>query len=209
LDLIDARVNAGRERTTAVGTLAERTSATRALVLFDGSSVAAPVKMFSAALAEEGDRVGLVKFGSDWVIVGAFAAVELGTWIDYSGSLVVKGATGAATKGTSTYMAEYMWINRSLMRVRIRVDFLTGFVQGTGVALFSVPFAISANALISEVGAWWLNDSGVATRSGGVYPYDADFVALYADSSGSGVIFGGTPFSVGDNLAITHEYEPA
>lgn len=39
-------------------------------VTFDGSNISVPVKTFQ--FVTTGDRVGMVKFGSDWVVVGAF-----------------------------------------------------------------------------------------------------------------------------------------
>jgi hypothetical protein len=75
LDVIDQRVRAATERTTATGTLTSRSRswwATTAYVTFDGSSVAVPVKMLGSAEVDEGDRVCLQKFGSEWVIVGGF-----------------------------------------------------------------------------------------------------------------------------------------
>src|SRR6478609_8422663 len=101
LDLIDARVRAATDRHTAMGTMSERTSATRAMVTFDGSSVAVPVKMFSDVLAMQGDRVGLIRIGTDWVVVGAFSAVEIGTYIDYTDTFGIQGTGSNPTKGTS------------------------------------------------------------------------------------------------------------
>lgn len=210
LDLIDARVNAAQERITGAGTMTSRTSATRAMVTFDGSAVAVPVKMGSAVLAEEGDRVGLIKFGSDWVIVTAFAAVELGAWIDYSSTFSLTGSGGAATKGNSVYEAQYMWLNRSLVRVRIRVDFGSTFVQGSGVVALSVPVGMSTQAVRAECGSWWLNDSGVALRAGTVVGRSGGaFVEMYADGGLAAMSFGGTPFDNLDNLRATIQYEPA
>lgn len=208
LDLIDARVNAGRDRTTTMGTMSERTSATRAMVTFDGSSVAVPVKMFSGVLALQGDRVGLVRMGTDWVVAGAFSAIEIGTYVDYSSTFTLTGSTGNPTKGTSTYLAEYMWINRSLIRVRIRLNLLTGFVAGSGTVQLSVPFDATATAVVAEVGQWWLNDSGVALRSGVVTFGGTTFVVLYSDAAGAAIAFGGTPFDLADTFSATFEYEP-
>jgi hypothetical protein len=208
LDLVDARVAAGRDRTTIMGTLSERTSATRAMVTFDGSSVAVPVKIFSDVTALEGDRVGLVRFGTDWVVVGTFAAVQIGTYIDYSSTFTLNGSTGAPTQGTSVYLAEYMWLNRQRIRVRIRVDFLTGFVQGSGVFLASLPFAATATSMVAEVGQFWLNDSGVAIRGGTVTCWDATRVNLWSSDTNVNMSYGGTPFDNVDDLIIAFEYEP-
>jgi hypothetical protein len=73
LDLIDQRVRAGQDTTRAMGTVVTyETVAPRCTVTFDGSAQAIPVKMFPDINAIAGDRVGLVKFGTEWVVVGSF-----------------------------------------------------------------------------------------------------------------------------------------
>lgn len=74
LEVIEQRIRALAQASLAVGTvMSVDTTALRAAVTFDGSSLAVPVKMFGHVDAVEGDRVGLQKFGTDWVIVGAYA----------------------------------------------------------------------------------------------------------------------------------------
>ena len=61
---------------TAVGTVVERTP-TGAMVLFDGSAVAVPVKASSNVACVAGDRVGLAKFGTDWTVISNFSAAPV------------------------------------------------------------------------------------------------------------------------------------
>jgi len=68
-DVARATASPGR----MIGTVSERDAAgSRVVVVFDGDAVAVPVKCFANVDAYPGDRVGLVLFGSDWVVVGSF-----------------------------------------------------------------------------------------------------------------------------------------
>lgn len=72
LALIDDRIRALTQRTTAVGTVASRPTDTSVYVTFDGSTIAVPCKVFGDVQAYSGDRVGLQRFGTDWVVVGTY-----------------------------------------------------------------------------------------------------------------------------------------
>lgn len=55
------------------GTMQSRdTTGTGGAAIFDGSARSVPVKVPGSVHAFAGDRVGLVKFGSDWVVVHCF-----------------------------------------------------------------------------------------------------------------------------------------
>lgn len=70
--LIDARIEAARQKWTATGTLVERQSQSRATVTFDGSGVPVPVKVLGHVPTRADSRVTLIRYGSDWVVTGAF-----------------------------------------------------------------------------------------------------------------------------------------
>lgn len=73
--VIDQRVAASQGRTTATGTVTYRSRSwydVTAMVTFDGSALAVPVKVGNAAAVDEGDRVCMQRFGSEWVIVTGF-----------------------------------------------------------------------------------------------------------------------------------------
>jgi hypothetical protein len=72
IDVIDARIAEHDTPLTAAGTVVTRTGNTTAMVTFDGSALATPVKCFGDVNIDEGDRVGLVKLGVDWTITGTF-----------------------------------------------------------------------------------------------------------------------------------------
>lgn len=101
LRAIDERIAGWRERVTAVGTVTSR-SATRTVntldVAFDGSAMSVQVKQFAGVMARAGDRVGLVKFGGEWVVVGSFTPFD----VDDVGYL---GAADAGSTVSSTYVA--------------------------------------------------------------------------------------------------------
>jgi len=54
------------------GTINYRTGSTTCMVTLDGSALAVPVKVFGDVEVMEGDRVGLVRIGSEWTVVGTF-----------------------------------------------------------------------------------------------------------------------------------------
>jgi hypothetical protein len=79
LAVVDQRIAALTQRTTAVGTVASHPGTyygRECSVTFDGSSVAVPCRLPSSVRALVGDRVGLQKFGSDWVVVFSFTPHE-------------------------------------------------------------------------------------------------------------------------------------
>jgi hypothetical protein len=95
LALIDSRVKALVQRSSAVGTLSSRPSDTSVYVTFDGSTVAVPCKVFGDVNAYPGDRVGLQRFGSDWVVVGTYTRRYPAEWTQ-SG----QGSGQSTTSGT-------------------------------------------------------------------------------------------------------------
>lgn len=77
LAIIDARIDQKNERLTAVGTVVDWTPPT-AMVQFDGSALAVPVKVFGGITADVEHRVGLERFGTDWTVIGSFQAPTRG-----------------------------------------------------------------------------------------------------------------------------------
>lgn len=80
VDLIDERIAAQLTRTTTAATVVQRTGTTTAMVTLDGSAMPVPVKVFGDVSLAEGDRVGLVRLGVDWTIVGTFIRRQTLTW---------------------------------------------------------------------------------------------------------------------------------
>lgn len=73
LDVIDQRVRAAVGREKATATMVSRDpDSNNGTALFDGSTVATPVKVQPHTWARTNDRVTLDRYGSDWVVTGTF-----------------------------------------------------------------------------------------------------------------------------------------
>ncbi|MEU7978257.1 hypothetical protein AB0B63_06965 [Micromonospora sp. NPDC049081] len=93
--LIDTRIQAARQLTTAVGTVADA-SGTPVTVTFDGSQLPVPAKVLTHVQVYANARVTLIRHGSDWVVTGVFGG---------SGDLVaVASDTGSSAAVTSEEM---------------------------------------------------------------------------------------------------------
>ena len=78
----DADDASGAGLITAAGTVVTSPSAVSTdplTVVLDGSSVAVPVKQFRAFPVFPSMRVGLVRIGTDWVVIGSFTNPGMGT----------------------------------------------------------------------------------------------------------------------------------
>jgi hypothetical protein len=97
--LIDQRIRANAQMTKAVGTCVERDpTGPGATVIFDGSTVAMPVKVLGHVFLQPGFRCVLDKYGTDWIVSGSFAAMGLGE----ASSSQFPATTGGLT--SSTYL---------------------------------------------------------------------------------------------------------
>ncbi len=75
LTAVDAKLAYAVRAFTATGTIASYNGPNDVLVTFDGDTQAVPAKMFGGVYAVEGDRVGCVKFGTWWTIVGSYTPI--------------------------------------------------------------------------------------------------------------------------------------
>lgn len=100
LDIIDQRVRSARADELRMGSVTERDpDSTSAMVTMDDSSVAVPVKVFGDCPAAAGDRVGLVKLGSEWVVFGTFTGVTTAPL----GSANVQATLGSGTTSSGAW----------------------------------------------------------------------------------------------------------
>lgn len=77
--LIDQRIAVSRARDRAIGSIVSRdTTGPGAQVVFDGSTVAVPVKCVGNVFCQPGDRVLLDRYGTEWIITNAFSSLALG-----------------------------------------------------------------------------------------------------------------------------------
>jgi hypothetical protein len=130
---------------------ARDTTGPGALVIFDGSTVGMPVKVFGNAPCQPGDRVALTLYGSDWVVTSGYNALGYG---EANKSTTPTGATGALTSGTFVDLTEIAPItgftkfyDATFVRVGMKASSYVS-VAGT-VAQFAVRFTAT------EGGAGW------------------------------------------------------
>jgi hypothetical protein len=71
--IIQHEIAMAKERLITMGTAASDTDAmANVRVTFDGSGQSVPVKAFRGVNVRDGDRVGLIKFGADWIVVNSY-----------------------------------------------------------------------------------------------------------------------------------------
>jgi len=77
--LVDQRIAQYSQRRSAVGTCVTReVIGWGASVLFDGATTAVPVKVLGHVELQPGMRCTLDKYGSEWLVTGAFAVPQMG-----------------------------------------------------------------------------------------------------------------------------------
>lgn len=131
-------------------------------------------------------------------------------WIDYSSSFTITASTTSPTKGNSVYLAEYLVVNRFLVKVRAKVTMGSTWAAGSGNYLFSLPpgLAATTNSIAANVGSMWITDSGVQHRTAVVMCGTSTTMQGYIDGSGGPVGSGTHTWNVNDVIAIDFEYEP-
>ncbi len=199
---IDARIAKAQQTTRAVGTVAQRdTSGPGAMVVFDGTSIAQPVKVLAHVNVDPDDRVALELFGSSWVVVGSFNRRGLYTayargyapasseststvWTDAPGPLMV---SAFQKRYDETYvlfqMALTTWtdVQPTTMQIGIRV---AGTV-GTGTDTTFTPVEVLMSELEYDVVGDRISPTGFQRYSpmpAGVY----DLTARWRRTSGTG-----------------------
>lgn len=101
--LVDQRIRAAAVATRAFGTCAGRdVVGPGASVLFDGSTVAVPVKVLGHVVLRAGMRCTLDKYGTEWIVTGAFAVPEFG----YT-NMFVPGVVTTTTSAAFTDVAGF------------------------------------------------------------------------------------------------------
>lgn len=74
LDAIDDRIKALMPQPPIAGTVTYRdTTGAGVTCVFDGSPGTMPCKVYAGVDVVEGDRVGIIKIGSEWVVFGCFS----------------------------------------------------------------------------------------------------------------------------------------
>lgn len=97
VDLIDARIKQNMSKQKTMGTMTARdTTGPGAMVVFDGAVVEIPCRVAGNVHAAAGDRVGLIQFGNDWVVMFTYARRALG-------HTKTAGVFSVGTKGNTTW----------------------------------------------------------------------------------------------------------
>jgi hypothetical protein len=106
IKLIDQRIRLSAITTRSMGTIVTRdTTGPGATALFDGSTNPVPVKVFGSAMCQPGGRVAIEKFGSDWIVIGAYSTAQLGQASRNIQGL--SGTTGNLTSSTYVDLSEF------------------------------------------------------------------------------------------------------
>lgn len=73
LDFVDILIAQHRPDEAKMATIMDNPDGTTIVnVIFDGSEQAVPIRTFANVRPRRGDRVGVLKFGADWVVVGVY-----------------------------------------------------------------------------------------------------------------------------------------
>ena len=179
--LIDQRIRAQQATTQAVGTCVQRaTTGAGADVVFDGSTVAMPVKVLGHVFLQENYRCVLQKFGSDWVVTGSWAGLALGeAWMGLDGPV---GGTGTLTSASYLDITEFPPIlfrkayDNTIVRIGLSVGAFcnsTNTVVRWAVRLTPTdssnpytPVDYTATQVVFNVAAMHVNSTGLTRNSG-------------------------------------------
>lgn len=144
LALIDERVGAGLQKVSKMGTVVWWSSGSlsgdigtyEAGVVLDGSSgTAQPVKCFSSVIIDAEDRVGLVRFEGEWIIVANYTLRTLSQAI-YDGQFAASSSTTSASfvdmPGSPTAVIEPKYRDVTSLRLSLHFSMRTD-VTGTVV----------------------------------------------------------------------------
>lgn len=128
-DMVD---DATRSKVAKMGTVAwwsPGVSDSRGLyacgVSFDPGGTAQPVKCFESVLVDVGDRVGLIKYESEWIVTGNYSRRELGGALyceQFAGSATTTSATFVDMPGSPTAEVTMKYRDDSLLRVQADVS---------------------------------------------------------------------------------------
>ncbi len=137
LAMVQHMIAASRSTITATGTLTDRYAEIWAggMCQIDPSAVSVPVKIFRDCDATPGDRVALIKFGSDWAVVGTFGStflpVPVSNVFGFGGITGTTSATPTDMPGpptvTLTKRFDWSWVEVTL--------FISTFATANGTGM--------------------------------------------------------------------------
>lgn len=196
LNAIDERVRRVQQENRALGTVAEVTGLVDALVTFDGSSLAIPVKVFGDVSIVEGDRVGLERYGVWWIVTGTLTR----RWPASNGLRKTQSTGGTTTSGTygnTPDVAEFTFVKRwDTTNITVKI-FASGYTDVADTRIeMGVKATETSTAVTSTVDICRLrlNPANTHLHFGGIVPlagYAAGTYLLRAQwkrSSGTGTL---------------------
>jgi hypothetical protein len=170
INLIDQRIRAAASRDRHWGTIVQRdTTGPGAMVVFDGSTVAMPVKVAGGIFAREGDRCLLDRYGSDWIVSNSWAAVALGEAT--TNTLGPSIGSGTLTSSTFVDINEFtpMLFTKAYDQTFVRLGLTAGcFCNASGgtsvrwgVRVTPVDTSSPFAAVDMPIGSIYFNQTGV------------------------------------------------
>jgi len=124
IKMVDERIAASIVRRIASGTATTETvpGSNVIQVMFDGSSQSVPVKVHGNLYVRESDRVSIIQFGKDWVVVGTFGRYEpFSVDTPANRDLLFPNPPIGRTVYVTTYDELLMWNGTDWVSVKMRV----------------------------------------------------------------------------------------
>lgn len=118
-------------------------------------------------------------------IVNGGRTLDLGTWQTYSPAWTASTTNPAI--GNGTISGRYIYLNKHTVRAVIRIAMGTTTTRGTGNYKFSLPVTAADSQGFGATGAFAINDSGSALRTGTVVFTSTTTVELWINASGGAV----------------------
>lgn len=144
LAIIRDEVSAGRPVVAKMGTVASRdTTGPRATVVFDGSSgTAQPVKCFENVVIAPGDRVGLIRYESEWIVTGNYSP----TGLAYGHLAFTFAAQTDSTSATYVDMPSSPTVTYEKMRDDTLMEFHVEFSMRNSVSTVTTKLGLRVTA---------------------------------------------------------------
>jgi len=164
LNIIDQRIRAHAERITAMGTVQSRDpDGVRAMVTLDGSTVAVPVKVIAGLRVLPDDRVGLVRFGSDWVVAISFGVAAASA---NEASLEIINATPTTFTAANTNLAGgSRRVTKDLAATRMRVT-IHGSAFRSVASYSRLTYGVDIGGVKYDVGTFGFSSQNVRQTFG-------------------------------------------
>lgn len=169
-------------------------------VIFDGSSIPAPVKRWAHVQAEPGDRVGVQLFEKEWVVVGT---LTVGEWQSYT---PVWSASTPPSIGNGTISARFTRTGRTVT-VSGRIQMGSTTTYGSGIWTVSLPIPAAVGTIGAGAAVLYRSGTAAARAAGACWLFDANAVRFVGSTGGD--VTDAAPFAwtAGDQLRWTFTYE--